>query len=164
MASLEMDAGPITEADGSARSAVKSLRKALSVLNAVAAADRPLTVAEVARHAGIARPTAYRFVQTLVVEGSLAQDATDGRLSIGFAVLPLAALCSTATGRGSRRCRISHAGAVSGERANLGIPYRDLSLHRRRGVAGAADHLFQVRQDCSRPLLLARKGDTRPSA
>ena len=48
------------------RSAVKSLRKALSVLNAVAAAERPLTVAEIALRAGIARPTAYRFVQTLL--------------------------------------------------------------------------------------------------
>src|SRR5512135_1102459 len=72
------------------RSAVKSLRKALTVLNVVAGADRPLTVAEVAINAGIARPTAYRFVQTLVAAGYLTQDPADGRLSMGFAVLPLA--------------------------------------------------------------------------
>ena len=74
--------------DDPERSAVKSLRKALTVLNAVAGADRPLTVAEVAINSGIARPTAYRFVQTLVAAGYLTQDPADGRLSMGFAVLP----------------------------------------------------------------------------
>src|SRR5450755_2564016 len=76
--------------DDSERSTVKSLRKALTVLNVVASADRPLTIAEVAIAAGIARPTAYRFVQTLVAAGYLAQDLVDGRISVGFAVLPLA--------------------------------------------------------------------------
>ena len=125
-----MDAGPLTEADGSARSAVKSLRKALSVLNAVAAADRPLTVAEVALHAGIARPTAYRFVHTLVAEGSLAQDATDGRLSIGFAVLPLAAsLLDRNRMRIEALPHLNTLAQQSGERANLGILYRDRVLY-----------------------------------
>ena len=77
--------------DDNDRSTVKSLRKAMAVLNAVAAADRPLTIAELAIRAGIARPTAYRLVQTLAGEGHLVQSPIDGRLSIGFSVLPLAA-------------------------------------------------------------------------
>ena len=160
-----MDAGPLSEADGSARSAVKSLRKALSVLNAVAAADRPLTVAEVALHAGIARPTAYRFVQTLVAEGSLAQDASDGRLSIGFAVLPLAAsLLDRNRMRIEALPHLNTLAQQSGERANLGSliaigsstspAWR--SRRCRPSIPGSARLL--------RPLLLARKGDTRLSA
>jgi IclR family KDG regulon transcriptional repressor len=152
MASPEMDAGPLSEADGSARSAVKSLRKALSVLNAVAAADRPLTVAEVALRAGIARPTAYRFVQTLVAEGSLAQDASDGRLSIGFAVLPLAA--SLLDRNRMRLEALPHLNTLaqqSGERANLGILYRDRVLY----IAGVEKPAL--------PTIYSRFGKTAPA-
>ena len=55
-------------------SAVKTLRKALAILDAFAAAERPLTVAEVAVRAGVTRPTAHRLIQTLIGEGYLAQD------------------------------------------------------------------------------------------
>ena len=113
-------------ADRADISAVKSLRKALSVLDAVACAARPLTVAEVAVNAGIARPTAYRFVQTLVSAGYLAQDPVDGRLSIGFAVLPLA---SSLLDRNRLRIEalphLHNLANKTGERANLGILYRD---------------------------------------
>ena len=117
-------------ADSADISAVKSLRKALSVLDAVACAGRPLTVAEVAVNAGIARPTAYRFVQTLVSAGYLAQDPVDGRLSIGFAVLPLA---SSLLDRNRLRIEalphLHNLANKTGERANLGILYRDCVLY-----------------------------------
>lgn len=112
------------------RSAVKSLRKAMTVLNVVAAADRTLTVAEIALRAGIARPTAYRFVQTLVAEGYLTQNAVDGRFAIGFAVLPLAA--SLLDHNRMRIEALPHLNALAqqtGERANLGILYRDRLLY-----------------------------------
>jgi DNA-binding IclR family transcriptional regulator len=112
------------------RSAVKSLRKALTVLNVIAGADRPLTVAEVAINAGIARPTAYRFVQTLVAAGYISQDPVDGRLSVGFAVLPLA---SSLLDRNRMRIEaLPHLHSLAretGERANLGILYRDRVLY-----------------------------------
>jgi DNA-binding IclR family transcriptional regulator len=112
------------------RSAVKSLRKALTVLNAIAIADRPLTVADVAIKAGIARPTAYRFVQTLVAAGYLVQDPVDGRFSIGFAVLPLA---SSLLDRNRMRIEaLPHLQTLAqetGERANLGILYRDSVMY-----------------------------------
>ena len=111
-------------------SAVKSLRKALTVLNAVAGAERPLTIAEVAVNAGIARPTAYRFVQTLVAAGYLAQDLLDGRLSVGFAVLPLA---SSLLDRNRLRVEalphLHNLATKTGERANLGILHRDRVLY-----------------------------------
>jgi IclR family acetate operon transcriptional repressor len=116
--------------DDPERSAVKSLRKALTVLNAVAGADRPLTVAEVAINSGIARPTAYRFVQTLVAAGYLTQDPADGRLSMGFAVLPLAS--SLLDRNRMRKEALPHLQSLAqqtGERANLGVLYRDRVMY-----------------------------------
>ena len=112
------------------RNAVKSLRKAMTVLNVVAAADRPLTIAEIAVRAGIARPTAYRFVQTLVAEGYLAQSPVDSRCSIGLGVLPLAG--SVLDRNRVRIEALPHLNALAqqtGERANLGILYRDRLLY-----------------------------------
>lgn len=117
-------------ADHGEGAAVKSLNKALAVLNTVAGADHPLSVADVAIKARIARPTAYRFVQTLVAAGYLAQDPRDGRLSIGFAVLPLA---SSLLDRNRMRIEaLPHLHALAqrtGERANLGILFRDCVLY-----------------------------------
>lgn len=152
MARPKLDTGPLSESDVAERSAVKSLRKGLSVLNAVAAAERPLTIAEVALRAGIARPTAYRFVQTLVAEGSLAQDATDGRLSIGYAVLPLAA--SLLDRNRMRIEALPHLNALaqqSGERTNLGILYRDRVLY----IAGVEKPAL--------PTIYTRFGKTAPA-
>jgi IclR family KDG regulon transcriptional repressor len=116
--------------DDSERSTVKSLRKALTVLNVVASADRPLTIAEVAIAAGIARPTAYRFVQTLVAAGYLAQDLVDGRISVGFAVLPLASSLLDHNRMRIEALPYLHSLAKeTGERANLGILYRDRVLY-----------------------------------
>ena len=120
----------VAAADDPERSAVKSLRKALTVLNAVAGADRPLTVAEVAINSGIARPTAYRFVQTLVAAGYLTQDPADGRLSMGFAVLPLAS--SLLDRNRMRKEALPHLQSLAqqtGERANLGVLYRDRVMY-----------------------------------
>ena len=119
-----------TPSDDPERSAVKSLRKALTVLNAVAGADRPLTVAEVAINSGIARPTAYRFVQTLVAAGYLTQDPADGRLSMGFAVLPLAS--SLLDRNRMRKEALPHLQSLAqqtNERANLGVLYRDRVMY-----------------------------------
>src|ERR1700684_784808 len=117
-------------ADNVDGTAVKSLRRALTVLNVVAGADHPLTVADVAIKAGIARPTAYRFVQTLVAADYLPQDPLDGRLSVGFAVLPLA---SSLLDRNRMRIEaLPHLHSLAretGERANLGILYRDRVLY-----------------------------------
>jgi DNA-binding IclR family transcriptional regulator len=116
--------------DDSDRSAVKSLRKALGILDVVARADHPLTVAEVAMRCAIARPTAYRLVQTLLAEGYLIQDTLDARLSVGFAVLPLAA--SILDRNRMRIEALPHLHVLAqqtGERANLGMLYRDRVLY-----------------------------------
>ena len=116
--------------DDADRSAIKSLRKAMALLNVIAEAERPLTIAAVAMKAGIPRPTAYRVIQTLVGAGFVEQDGQDGRLSIGFAVLPLA---SSLLDRNRVRVEaLPHLQALaqkSGERANLGMLYRDRVLY-----------------------------------
>ena len=102
----------------------------MAVLQAVAGADRPLSIAEIAIRAGIARPTAYRLVQTLAGGGHLVQDPVDGRLSIGFAVLPLAA--SLLDRNRLRLEALPHLHALAqqtGERVNLGILHRDQVLY-----------------------------------
>ncbi|MBX6425882.1 MAG: IclR family transcriptional regulator [Variibacter sp.] len=112
------------------RSTVKSLRKAMAVLKAVATAERPLTIAELAARTGIARPTAYRLVQTLAGEGHLVQSPIDGRLSIGFSVLPLAA--SLLDRNRLRLEALPHLHALAqqtGERVNLGILHREQVLY-----------------------------------
>ncbi|HEX2216643.1 MAG TPA: IclR family transcriptional regulator, partial [Xanthobacteraceae bacterium] len=134
------------------RSAVKSLRKAVAVLNAVARAERPLTMAELAARAGIARPTAYRLVQTLTGEGHLVHDPVDGRLSIGFAVLPLAA--SLLDRNRLRLEALPHLHALAqqtGERANLGILHREQVLY----LAGV--------EKPSLPTIYSRFGKTAPA-
>lgn len=137
---------------GSDRSAVKSLRKAVAVLDVVAQAERPLTMAELAVRAGIARPTAYRLVQTLAGEGHIVQDPADGRLSIGFAVLPLAA--SLLDRNRLRLEALPHLQALAqetGERANLGI------LHRRQVL-----YLAGIEKP-SLPTIYSRFGKTAPA-
>lgn len=138
--------------DDSDLSAVKTLRKALTILDAFAGAERPLTVAEVAIMTGVTRPTAHRLVQTLVAEGFLSQDVRDGRISPGYSVLRLAGRLLD-----SDRLRLEalpHLEALarsSGERSNLGILHRGELLF----LAGV--------EKPSLPTLYSRFGKTAPA-
>jgi DNA-binding IclR family transcriptional regulator len=149
---LRSHALKVPRSDEHDRSAVKSLRKAVAVLDAVARSERPLTMAELAVRAGIARPTAYRLVQTLAGEGHIIQDPVDGRLSIGFAVLPLAA--SLLDRNRMRLEALPHLHALAqetGERANLGILHRNQVLY----LAGV--------EKPSLPTIYSRFGKTAPA-
>lgn len=120
---------PPTDRRDAEASGVKSLRKALSVLGSVAASDRPLSVAEVALASGIARPTAHRLIQTLVTEGHLIEEG-EGRFSIGFAVLPLAAsLLDRNPLRVEALPHLHNLAQKTGERVNLGILHQDRVLY-----------------------------------
>ncbi|MBN9429810.1 MAG: IclR family transcriptional regulator [Burkholderiales bacterium] len=87
---FDADTAERSTADDAPPAAVKTLGKALALLDGVASAEHPPTISELAQKVGLTRPTAYRMVQTLVASGFLQQGPVDGRLSIGFAVLPLA--------------------------------------------------------------------------
>lgn len=130
---------------------VKTLRKALHILDQFSASDQLLTVAEVASRVGIARPTAYRLVQTLIQSGYL-QHADNGKISPGYSILQLAA-----TLLDTNRLRIEslpHLEALShatGERTNLGILHRGALLY----LAGM--------EKPSLPVLYSRFGRTAPA-
>jgi DNA-binding IclR family transcriptional regulator len=126
------------------RGLIKSLQKALSVLEAVGRAEIPPRIAEVAVAVGISRPTAYRIVQTLIAES--------GRLGIGFSVLQLSA--RLLDGNRLRIEALPHLQALAnltGERTNLGILHRNKVLY----LAGV--------EKPSLPTIYSRFGKTAPA-
>jgi DNA-binding IclR family transcriptional regulator len=143
---------PLRRPEDSDLSAVKTLRKALTILVAFAGSERPLTVAEVAIITGITRPTAHRLVQTLVAEGFLAQNAVDSRLSPGFSVLQLAGrLLDSNQLRLEALPHLEELARTSGERSNLGILHRGELLF----LAGV--------EKPSLPTIYSRFGKTAPA-
>lgn len=122
-------------------SSITSLRKAFSLLNAVASAGPPPTIAEASAAAKISRPTGYRIVEALLAEGHLSQDSF-GRLHIGFAALPLAAkVLDTNRLRMEALPTLQELSKSTGRRANLGVLYRGRILH----IAGAEKPSLPVR-------------------
>jgi DNA-binding IclR family transcriptional regulator len=127
---MESKPRPVISDHEDERGMIKSLQKALAVLEAVGKADIPPRIAEVALAVGISRPTAYRIVQTLVAEGHLVQDPQSGRLGIGFSVLQLSA--RLLDGNRMRLEALPHLQALAnltGERTNLGILHRNKVLY-----------------------------------
>ena len=119
-----------TEAQDDERGMIKSLQKALAVLEEVALAEKPLRIAEVALAVGISRPTAYRIVHTLIAEGYLFQDPQSGRLSIGYSVLrQSASLLDSNRMRIEALPHLQHLADVSRERTNLGILHKNKVLY-----------------------------------
>jgi IclR family KDG regulon transcriptional repressor len=141
-----------TKTDDADLSAVKTLQKALVILDAFAAAERPLTVAEVAIRAGVTRPTAHRLIQTLIAEGYLAQDPGDSRITAGYSVLQLAAnLLDTNLIRLESLPHLESLARSSGERVSLGILHRHQMLY----LAGV--------EKPSLPTIYTRFGKTAPA-
>jgi IclR family acetate operon transcriptional repressor len=140
---------PTVEED---RSSVKSLQKALAVMKAVAAAETPPRIAEVAIVAGISRPTAHRIVQTLIAEGYLWSDSQTGRLSVGFSVLMLSAsLLDRNRLRLEALPHLHSLANLTGERTNLGILHDNKILY----LAGV--------EKPSLPTIYSRFGKTAPA-
>jgi DNA-binding IclR family transcriptional regulator len=112
------------------RTSIKSLQKALAVIDAVSRAEVPPRVAEVAIQVGVPRPTAYRIVQTLIAEGYLMQDPHSARLSIGYSVLAHSA--SLLDRNRLRLEALPHLQSLAnhtGQRVNLGILHRNQVLY-----------------------------------
>ena len=64
--------------------------KFMEVLQLVADADEPMTVAGLARVSGYPRPTVYRIVAALVAEGMLQEHPATGVLALGTRLMQLA--------------------------------------------------------------------------
>jgi len=130
---------------------VKSLRKAMGILEAIAASERPLSVAELSAATGLTRPTTHRIVQTLVSLAYLERSAVDSKLTMGLGTLPLAA-----SALDTNRIRVEalphlHALALrSGMRVNLGVLCDDQVMY----LAGV--------EKPSLPTIYSRLGKTAP--
>ena len=119
--------------------AVKTLRKALTILDVFAGSERFLTVAEVAIMSGVTRPTAHRLIQTLVAEGYLSQDARSGRIAPGYSALQLAGRLLDANRlRSEALPHLETLAKRSGARSNLGILHRGEILFL-AGVEGGSE-------------------------
>jgi DNA-binding IclR family transcriptional regulator len=152
MSALPETAAPPRRSAENDASAVKTLRKALAILDAFAAAEMPLTVAEVAIRAGVTRPTAHRLVQTMIADGYLTQNPRDGRISPGYSVLQLAGgLLDTNQMRIEALPHLETLAREIGERANLGILHRNQLLY----LAGV--------EKPSLPTIYSRFGKTAPA-
>lgn len=71
-------------------STVQSVVRALSLLRAVGMSDRPMSLTDLAREAGLHPATAHRLLRTLVDTGFVYQDPESAYYSIGDAFLSLA--------------------------------------------------------------------------
>jgi IclR family KDG regulon transcriptional repressor len=152
MSSVAGDRGSKKRSSDTNLSAVKTLHKALAILDAFGEGGRPLSVAEVALLAGVTRPTAHRLAQTLVAEGYLTQDPRDGRMAPGYSVLRLAGnLLDTDRVRLESLPHLESLARASGERANLGILHRNKMLY----LAGV--------EKPSLPMIYSRFGQTTPA-
>ena len=134
------------------RGMIKSLQKALAVLQTVGKAEIPPRIAEVAMAVGITRPTAHRIVQTLIAEGHLIQDSQSGRLGIGFSVLQLSArLLDSNRLRLEALPHLQTLSNLTGKRTNLGILHHNEVLY----LAGV--------EKPSLPTIYSRFGKTAPA-
>ncbi|MGQ9368245.1 IclR family transcriptional regulator [Azospirillum sp. ST 5-10] len=96
--------------------------KAFSVLGAVATAERPMSMAELAVRLGMPKPTAYRIARLLEGEGLLEREAggrrfVAGRRLLGFALDIVAASVRTAP----RHTVLEALSRQLGETVNLGV-------------------------------------------
>jgi IclR family KDG regulon transcriptional repressor len=67
---------------------IQTVLKALDVMECLASTDRPLSTLEVAQLCGLSRPTAYRFLTTLLTRGYVAS-VEDGHYQLGTRILTL---------------------------------------------------------------------------
>lgn len=82
---------------------IASVQRALNLLDVVGCADRPLSAKILARRAGLAQPTAYHLLRTLVHEGYLRKLEGEGYV-LGDRVAVLAGRLSSPATRAAR-CR-----------------------------------------------------------
>jgi DNA-binding IclR family transcriptional regulator len=69
---------------------VRAVERAVDVLEALAAAGRPVTVLELGRATALSRPTLYRLLGTLAARGLVRAEGEGGRYRLGPAIMRLA--------------------------------------------------------------------------
>jgi len=100
------------------------------VLQQVADAEEPVTIAALARDGGFPRPTVYRIVAALVAEGMLCENPRDNTLSLGPRLMQLA---SRSWSRSDLRMAAVEAlktlRDVTGETVHLAVPHGNTMIY-----------------------------------
>ena len=93
--SVRRGAGPSQDADaadsGHQPKLVQSVERALTLLEEIAASDKPPSASEVAKRAGLNRGTAWRLLTTLEHFQLVERDVLSGRYTVGFGAHRIAA-------------------------------------------------------------------------
>lgn len=105
---------------------IRSVQKAMRIVDAVASSPSPLTAGEIARRLGIPLPTTHHLLGTLVAEGMLSRDGRD------YGLGPLALALADASGR---------AGAAP--------PYLRAPLRQLAGATGETAYVTVWRNDAA---------------
>lgn len=113
---------PVDPADRLRAPGSSSVLKALSLLEGVVNADRPMTLAELAALFGLPKPTAHRIALLLEREGFLEREPEGRRFVAGYRLLGMAldTLYSTAE-RGVRHAILKWLSEEIGESCALGV-------------------------------------------
>lgn len=110
---------PDRSPSGDRRGDVQSVRRALGLLDLVAAAGGTASLAVLVAESGLAAPTVHRLAQTLVASGYLRQDA-DRHYALGSRLATLGAVATAQTWTRARVVLRALAADV-GESANLAV-------------------------------------------
>jgi len=109
---------------------VKSLIKALDIMEFISESNNSPSVVQIANHLKMNRTTAYRLVQTLYSKGYLKKIEDKNEYQIGLKLLPFAA--RLLDGDELRKAALPHLQELSqktGERINLGIIFQGEVLY-----------------------------------
>jgi DNA-binding IclR family transcriptional regulator len=109
---------------------VKSLLKAIDVLELVSSSDKNLTPSQIAAGSAINRATAYRLLRTWESRGYLAREKDTNRYEIGLKFLPIAAkLLNSTKLRVESLPHLQNLANKCGERVNLAVLYEGEVLY-----------------------------------
>jgi len=109
---------------------VKSLRKALDIMEFVSESNSSPSVVQIANHLKLNRTTTYRLVHTLHSQGYLKKDEDKNGYQIGLRLLPLAArLLDSDRLRKEALPHLQELAQKTGERVNLGIIFQGEILY-----------------------------------
>jgi IclR family transcriptional regulator, acetate operon repressor len=104
------------------RHTVQSVERTFDVLEALAAARRPVAISELSQQLGLHISTVHRLLATLIERGYARQDERSGRYSIGRRLLELASgLTDQNDIRQEARPALEKLAAQVGETANLSV-------------------------------------------
>jgi DNA-binding IclR family transcriptional regulator len=112
-----------TEAPGRSKT-IQSVDRAAALLKAIADAERPPTVVELAEACELNRSTAWRLLATLDAQGLVERDPVSQRYSLGYALLRIAAAADVDPLVRRARPVLERLARETGEATNLAVAKR----------------------------------------